>query len=167
MFCNAPIYFPVFPLMFSPYLVSHFFISLCTVFTIPLFPSLCHIPVYFILFPYFSSFISLVASPCFFLLLPSRHSEPKELARLRPARHASRRAEMNSTCWCLRPPSKLWPSGRHPAALSHAGTQLHPRSLRESMVAGYSWIYQMHSNAVSFHLRTTTNVTKQANKQIK
>jgi hypothetical protein len=35
------------------------------------------------------------------------------------------------------------------------------------MVAGYSWIYQMHSNAVSFHLRTTTNVTKQANKQIK
>jgi hypothetical protein len=34
------------------------------------------------------------------------------------------------------------------------------------MVAGYSWIYQM-SNAVSFRLRTTTNVTKQANKQIK
>ena len=67
MFCNAPIYFPVFPLMFSPYLVSHLFISLCTVFPSPLFPSLCHVPIYFILFPYFSSFISLVASPWFFL----------------------------------------------------------------------------------------------------
>lgn len=167
--------------LFSPYVFPLFsfpFISLCTAFPSPLFPSLCHVPIHFILFPYFSSFISLVASPCFFLLLPSRPSEAKKpwelrrvaLARLRPARHASWRAEMNSTCWCLLPPSKLWPSGRHPAwiCMKHF-LMLKAPSFTPWVPAGIhgSWIYQMHSNAVSFHLRTTTNVTQQASKQIK